>query len=158
MMHLILKSTSQELHYKTNRSPERVALLSTLEAAVLLFFFPLQQRRLLVSTRQPHIMSFEFQRCFLVRGELFWRNPTLSANLGTFSRRSRRVVLFSLLDPESVETPAGWSSVGEQRYSQRLDRKCSFWQQLQRRWDTLGLGRLGLAGLCPGLWRLFTAT
>lgn len=33
-----------------------------------------------------------------------------------------------------------------------------FWQQLQRRWDTLGSGRLGLACLCPGLWWLFTGT
>lgn len=59
MMHLILKSTSQEIQYKIDRSLESVALLSIWEAIQSSFFLH-QQRRLLVCTWQTLIVWFKF--------------------------------------------------------------------------------------------------
>ena len=126
MMHLILKSTSQELQYKTDRSPESVALLSIWEATIhfffsFSFFFFRQLRRLLMCTWHPPMISFKFSEISFVRGDLVRRNVVLNMHELQIRQHAHQnsspfFVLHTLFFGPwrwRAETPAGLSSVGE---------------------------------------------
>lgn len=126
MMHLILKSTSQELQYKTDRSPESVALLSIWEATIhfpffsFSFFFPPTETPADVHLTPSHHL-FKFSEMSFVRGDLVWRNVVLNMHelqIRQHAHQNSSPFFFCTLfffGPWRwrAETPAGLSSVGE---------------------------------------------
>lgn len=165
MMHLILKSTSQEIQCRMDGSPETKPLFFPLHKLQL--FSPLWHRRLLVNTWQPP-PSFP-PPSFPCRVNLHFRDifgkrrsgPETSQMIWKCTDklwRGQQILHIKMWTMKMTSWDTGWpqlsgravciaGSRGKEGGGWRRG-----WQRLQRRWDTSGSGRLGVACPCPGLW------